>query len=287
MNKDTINLRDSASFEIEVSQNVFWIPANTLGHTRYTDEDIKSILLLNPSEKKQEISNLYEAMQLYQASRFNGVIDNVRVLEEETAVMWVFHKNGFDAVRTNEGCCAADSNWLSYILSGRYDEIGCFGFCQSDGNGHITNYIKQGEWYYFLDMMMQRHDSVSNTVIESGNIDDFHNNEAFGYIYKAKGYDDYIKYCLSIYTDPPVLFYRTKNPECLAIGREYFWQKDEEKPLYHLLQKSDKALFYTGTVEILYSGNDSAYEFKNSKAVAPDWSSISSFDFREGANSDS
>jgi hypothetical protein len=66
MNKDTINLRDEADFEIEVFSNVYWIPANTLGHTQYTEEDIKSMLLLNPNEKN---NNLYEALQLYQISK--------------------------------------------------------------------------------------------------------------------------------------------------------------------------------------------------------------------------
>ena len=280
MSKNTINLRDSAEFEIEVYPNIFWIPANSLGHTRYTDEDIQDMLSLNPTEKRQKIDNLYEALQLYQVSRFKGVIDNVRILEEETVVMWVFHKNGFDAVRTNEGCCAADSNWLSYILDGRYDEIGCLGFCQSDGNGHITNYIKQGEWYYFLDMMMQRYDSAQDIGVENGNIDDYHNKWTFGYVHKAKSYDDYIKYCLAKYDNPPILFYKTTKSECLCIGTEYYWYSGENSSgLYNLMQKANKFLFYKDSVEILYSENDSVYEFRNSKAVEPNWSSIKSFNF--------
>ena len=280
MNKNTMNLRNNAEFEIEISNNVFWIPANILGHTKYTDEDIKSILLLNPNEKKQKINNLYEAVQLYQASAFRGIIDNIRVVEEDTSNLWVFHKTGFDSVRTNEGCCAADSNWLSYILADKYDEIGCFGLCQSDGNGHITNYIKNDDWYYFLDMMMQRHDSAKGIGIENGNIDDFYKNEAFGYIYKAKSFKDYINYCLSVYPNPPILFYRTNQPECVCIGREYFWQADKEKSLYNLMQKSNKTLFFADSVDVLYAENDSIYEFRNSKAVAPNWSLIKGFDFR-------
>ena len=280
MTKDTINLRDDADFEIEVFRNVFWIPANILGKTRYTDEDIKSIVLLDPAEKKRKINNLYEAVQLFQASRFKGIIDNVRVLEEDTAILWVFHKTGFDSIRTNEGCCAADSNWLSYILNGVYDETGCFGFRQSDGNGHLTSYIKHDGWHYFLDMMMQRHDSAQNIGIESGNIDDFYKNEAFGYIYKAKSFKDYIDYCFSVYNNPPVLFYKTTNSECLGIGTEYYWQTNDDHSLCHLMQKSEKTLFYINSVEILYSKNDVIYEFKNTKAVEPDWSSIKSFDFQ-------
>lgn len=280
MNKDTINLRNEANFEIEVYPNVFWIPANTLGYTRYTNEDINTMVLLSPTEKKQKINNLYEALQLYQASKFKGIIDNVRVIEEDTCIIWVFHKNGFDSVRTNEGCCAADTNWLSYILNDKYDKIGCFCFCQSDGNGHITSYIKQGEWYYFLDMMMQRYDSLQSTVVENGNIEDYNKNWIFAYIHKAKSFDDYIKYCLNKHENPPILFYKTKNPECLCIGNEYSWEENQKIKGWNLTQKSNKFLFYADSIEILYSENDSVYEFKNSKAVEPNWSSIESFDFR-------
>jgi len=279
MNKDTLNLRDGAIFEIEVAPNVYWIPVNVLGHTRYTDEEIKSILKLSPSEKRQEINNLYEAVQLFQASKFKGVIDNVRVLEEDTTVLWVFHKNGFDSVRTNEGCCAADSNWLSYMLNGRYDEIGCFGFCQSDGNGHITNYIKNGEWYYFIDMMMQRYDSIKSTAVENGNLDDYKNNSMSAYLHKAKSFSDYIKYYRVNNENSPIIFYRTKNSECVCIGNEYSWEENKKIKGYNLVQKSDKFLFYADSVEILFSENDSTYELKSTKAVKPHWAQIKSFDF--------
>jgi hypothetical protein len=280
MNKDTINLRNAAEFEIEVFPDVFWIPANMLGHTRYTEEDIKSILLLSPSEKQSKINNLYEAIQLYQASKFKGMIDNVRVLEEDTVILWVFHKTGFDSVRTNEGCCAADSNWLSYILDDNYDEIGCFCFCQSDGNGHITNYIKHNGWYYFLDMMMQRYDSVQDTVSENGDIDDYNKNYMSAYIHKAKNFDAYIKYCLEKHDNPPILFYKTKKSECVSIGNEYMWEENQAIKGWNLVQKSNKFLFYADSIEILYSENDSVYELKDSKAVEPNWSSIKSFDFQ-------
>ena len=273
------NLRADAAFDIEIFPNVFWVPANSLGHSKYTADEIKSIVLSNPFEKRQRINNLYEALQLYQASKFKGIIDNVRIVEEDTAIIWLFHKNGFDAVRTNEGCCAADSNWLTYVLDGVYDEIGCFGFCQPDGNGHITNYIKHENWYYFLDMMMQRYDSAQNIGIENGNLNDYNKNPASGYIHRAKSFDDYIKYCLGKFDTSPSLFYRTTQPECICIGSEYYWQADEEKKLYNLMQKSNKFLFYINSAEILWSENDCVYEFKNTKAIEPDWSSIKSFDF--------
>lgn len=38
---DTANLRIKASYEIEVSEDVYWVPVNQLGGTRYTNSMIK------------------------------------------------------------------------------------------------------------------------------------------------------------------------------------------------------------------------------------------------------
>jgi len=251
------------------------VPANSLGFTRYTNEEIKSFTQLTPFERKQKIGNLYEAIQLFQASEFKGMIDNVRVIEEATSYMWVFHKNGYDAVRTNEGCCASNSNWLSYILENVYDEIGCFGFRHSDGNGHLINYIKHDGWYYFVDMMMQRHDSAKSVGTENGCSEDFYNNEAFGYIYKAKSIMNFIDYCLDVYNaNPPILFYKTNSSECSCIGSEYQWEIGSQKGYYNLVQKSNKTLFYSNDVEILFCDNRCEVKFTKTKAVEPNWSSI-------------
>jgi hypothetical protein len=280
MRKDTTNLRSGAQFEIEVFPRVYWVPANALGRTRYTDEDIYSMLALAPEIKRQKIDNLYEALQLYQASKFKGRIDNVRVLEEDTGVLWVFHKSGFDAVRTNEGCCAADSNWLSYVLNGKYEKIGCFGWYQPDGNGHIINYIKSDGWYYFMDMMMQRYDSVQSTAAEDGNINGYKNNNAFACIYKTKGFDEYIDFCLTQYDIPPVLFYKTADAECICIGNEYAWQESKEIKGWNLAQKSNRLLFYDGSVEVLFSKDNNVFAFRKSKAIEPDWSLVKGFDWK-------
>lgn len=99
---DTENLRINADYEIKVYDDVYLVPVRQLGGTRYTNTEIKAMLKLTPEEKRQRISTLYEAIQLYQASNFRGVFDNVPLNG------WEVHKPGYHAVRTNEGCCAAD-----------------------------------------------------------------------------------------------------------------------------------------------------------------------------------
>ena len=219
------------------------------------------MLSLNPEEKRQRIGNLYEALQLYQASRFKGIIDNVRVLEEDTAILWVFHKGGYAAVRTNEGCCAADSNWLSYMLNGAYDDIGCLGYGQADGNGHITSYIRCGEWLYFIDMMMQRHDSIKPDAAETGNL------------------DEYIQHLLAKLPSPPILFYKTKASECVCIGTRYGWEPNHALSGWNLVQQSHAFLFCEGMVDILYASNDSSHALTKTTAVAPNWALLAGFNF--------
>ena len=74
----------------------------------------EQITFIRPEQKQEEISTLYEAIQLFKISGFTYTEDNVNILEND--IYWEHHKPGRDAVRTNTGCCAADTNWLNYIL---------------------------------------------------------------------------------------------------------------------------------------------------------------------------
>ena len=60
--QDTWNLRSDASFEVQVAEGVWWVPANTLGKSRYTNKQIAAIVNENPKVKKALIGNLYEAI---------------------------------------------------------------------------------------------------------------------------------------------------------------------------------------------------------------------------------
>lgn len=153
----TGNYDNDACFEYNVYPGVEQIPISALGKTRYTNQEMENIARLSPEEKKSFIGNLYEAVQLFQISGFKGALDNVDCFIDGTH--WQMHKSPEDAVLSNEGCCATDTNWLSFFLKDRYDAIGSFCFGCPDQNGHITSYIRHGGLYYFIDMMMCRRDS--------------------------------------------------------------------------------------------------------------------------------
>ena len=60
---DCMNLRDEADFEVPICKNVFWVPVNVLGRTRYTNEEIEQMLSLTPDQKMKNVKSLYEAVQ--------------------------------------------------------------------------------------------------------------------------------------------------------------------------------------------------------------------------------
>lgn len=196
MTKDTGVYSNSVEFEVEVYPNVYWVPLNTLGKSRYTDVDMQSIKKLSPEEKKNAIHNLYEAVQLFQASDFQGTFDNINHWIDKTT-LWQIHKNPKDAVNSNNGCCASDTNWLAYFLSGKYQSICSFCYANEDGNGHITSCIKQNDWFYFLDMMMCRNDSQAYLCQENGVIEDFMDSEWAGFLYKCKAPVDFCLFHIS------------------------------------------------------------------------------------------
>lgn len=209
MDKDVGNYFYQIAFETQVYNGVYWVPVNSLGKTGYTSADILEICKMPLENKKSKISNLYEAIQLFQISGFKGVLDNKDFYIN--GVHWQTHKGPEEAVLSNEGCCATDTNWLAYFIGDKYEKVGSFCYGNTDGNGHITTYIKQSEYYYFIDMMMCRKDSQEYFCQESGRLDDLKNVEWAGFLFKSKNPVDFCRFCMEQFRfkqrDVPYCFY--------------------------------------------------------------------------------
>ena len=207
--RDLAALRCDAGFEIEVFEGVYWVSASALGKTRFTNAQVYRLLSDTPEEKQAEISTLYEALQLYQIGDFRSADDNIRV--EENGIDWEYHTPGRLAAENNSGCCAADSAWLRYILDGDYDELGYISTSQRDGSGHIYNYIRDGEWYYIIDLTHYRNDADIGltTVIENGDIDSYmRSDRVLGNIHRTKDLRYFVNYVQDAFNDPPGLMFR-------------------------------------------------------------------------------
>jgi hypothetical protein len=220
MIKDTGNFIHDADFIVEIYDKVFWVPLNSLGKSRYINQDMCEFIKLSAYEKKKKVNTLYEAVQLFQASEFKGVFDNQNHFIGEQS--WQTHKSSLEAIETNEGCCATDTNWLSFFVWDVYDETGSFCYVNKDGNGHITTYIKQDGWYYFLDMMMCRLDSVPFGCVENGDKNMLLSKEWAGSLFKCREPYDYCRFTMDRFSakrrDIPFAFFLRHCRETTATG---------------------------------------------------------------------
>jgi len=212
---DTETLRYNASFRVEVAEGVSWVPVNTLGKPNMTSEEIEA-LNKDPENLREKLNTLYEVIQYIQTADFSSADDNVRIDEE--GISWEHHKPGEMAIMTNEGCCATISNLMNFILENNYEEVGFIAYSQSDGRGHVFNYIKHNNLYYFVDLIHYRNDFM-HTSVEDGTLASYYATDYIaGNVHEATMIEDYVKYCRDNYNDPPELWslYMAKN--CLPIG---------------------------------------------------------------------
>lgn len=268
--KDTWNLRDSADFEIRVADDVWWVPANVLGKSRYTNEQIASIVNEKPRVKKALIGNLYEAIQLFQICDFSGADDdNDGGRDPYLYIWWEKHTPGYYAVYINHGGCATDTNWLIYLLEDDYDDWGTMHFQKSDGSGHVINYFHVDGFYYFIDMTHYRNDFNPNTrsAVEDGNKNTYRNTDfILGNIHKASSPEAYVNYCLKEFNTPPSFFYMIKGHEVPDLT-----DKTKEKPVHMILDSRIKKDF---TV-IYINEKKMSYGFYLNSSPTPDWSKLS------------
>lgn len=260
---DSQNLRRGAVFEVPAADDVWWVPAVSLGDTRYTNAEIAAMAAESPEEKQRKLATLYEAVQMFQISGFAEADDNVRI--RENGVNWEHHKPGFHAVRTNEGCCASDANWLNYILHGDYDEVGFLAWSRTDGSGHIINYIRsRGDWY-FIDLTHYRADSFGMGAPETGRMSDYRQSDfVTGNLHRAASPEAYVRYCLESFNDPPGLF--------------FLYQAEDCKPLDGIFENGGVCVVYPDdfAVTVVYDDPDDklTYRFVSPPRKTYDWAAL-------------
>lgn len=242
MNKNTGNYLNDAQFEVEIYPHVYWVSMNSLGKTQYTNEDMEQIVKLPMQERKKKIHNLYEAIQLFHVSNFKGTFDNVDFWIDN--IHWQTHKTKEEAVLSNEGCCATDTNWLSYFITERYDRVGSFCYANRDGNGHITTYIKQNKYYYFIDMMMCRKDSQEYFGKENGNRDEFLKSEWAGFLFRCENPISFCHFNIekrkAKQRDIPFCFYMRDTDQVTATGL----YKDDNEVVFYIPSCDNPYLVY-------------------------------------------
>ena len=243
MSRDIGQYSNTIKFETEVYNGVYWIPINTLGASRYSNEEMAEISKMSMEEKKVCISNLYEAVQLFQILDFQGGMDNKDYWVDN--IHWQTHKSPEEAVLSNEGCCATDTNWLAYFINDKYDSVGGFCYANQDGNGHVTTYIKHANEYYFIDMMMCRKDSQVFLCKENGLLSDLMDSEWAGFLYRCKNPVDFCLFNIDRFKAKnrsiPFCFYLRTSSFATATGEH----TDERGATFYIPQKDDPLIIYS------------------------------------------
>lgn len=166
MERNTVNLRANADFCTQIYKGVNWVPVNKLGMSRYDNNELESICKDSPEEKRKKISNLYELIQLMQVGNFGVMDDNT--YEQRGDLLWEYHTKGYDAVKTNRGCCATVASFGNYLLNEKYDETGLISISSLSGNGHVINYIKRGDEIYVVDLFSMTNNFINGICTETG-----------------------------------------------------------------------------------------------------------------------
>lgn len=181
-------------FETRMAKDLYWVPLTQVGAMAYSLNDLSSMTELPPEEKQKRISSLADAVGLFRVSDFQEKSDT-QYLTEDNGITWEHHKPGYEAVLTNEGCCASCASWLAYILSGRYEKMGLISYMRPNGNGHCINYIYHDGWYYFIDMSLQIRPYRDFLAKETGNLRDYFQSKPFANIFlKGKHILSYVEY---------------------------------------------------------------------------------------------
>ena len=168
---DTFTLNHVADFCVPLFRGVTWVPVNSLGATNLDNSQISQYSALNPEEKREKISCLYEAVQFLQVNRFQSIDDNVGLYDGP--VVWSIHKHGRTADINNCGCCASVANWLVFMISHLYDEVGILSVVSNKGGGHAVNCIRHGGSWFVFDANAILECNREYVSAETGSISDF------------------------------------------------------------------------------------------------------------------
>jgi len=209
---DTFILRKDADFNVELSDGIYWVPANSLGAPEYTRDEVRDIISTgDPEYIKNKINTLYDAIQYFYLSSFRVIRTGEHKDIQSDGVYWQTHKSGVEALMTNEGDSSGVASLIHYLLEGDYDDVGYLACSYTSGYGNVFNYIKQGDVYYFIDFY-----GIDSAYIEE-EIDP--TNKYFGAnLIKAQSISQYTEFFKRMYAPGVALFNTHTGDRVAPIG---------------------------------------------------------------------
>jgi hypothetical protein len=209
---DIFFMDDDAYFKHKLDDGVYWVPVNFLGKPQYTGDEVREIIdTRDPEYIEKKINTLYDAISYRYLSGFT----TTRVGDHKdlpyNGIIWQHHKNGKEAILTNEGDCSGNAVLISYLLQGNYDESGFISYNLSNGGGHVFNYILHDGCYYFLDCT-----DIRSAIIEDSRIG---RRPYFGVnLIMADSVEKFIKYYSKNYLSDTAVFQMYQDDRVAPIG---------------------------------------------------------------------
>ena len=234
-------LQKVESFNCRISDDVYWVPLETLGASQIKDRELQLLLKEPPEKKREHIRNLYDATALFVISNFHYCNDAVHLQDSE--IVWEFHKSCYSAVKSNYGDCAACSSWLQYFVYGKYEDCGRLCMFRDTGSGHVVNYIKYAEWFYFVDFENYTDFLKASICNQTGQRADFVKSRYItAVLLRSRKIESYISF-IRRYTRRVVkryLFTKTSSLEIKPTARDMEWTP--EKYIYFLYESDYRAI---------------------------------------------
>lgn len=132
-----------------VSEGVYIVAPEVVGQAYHKKQDMYQFPR-DPHYLKNQVNTVADLILYVRASFFRPHLGDVRL--QEGNITWHFNRTGPETICANKGNCGGVSSMFTYLLHGKYEEVGFMAFTDVLG-GHVFNYIKHHEMYYFVDLL--------------------------------------------------------------------------------------------------------------------------------------
>lgn len=192
MNSNFKNIVHNAEFNTLLSDDLFWVPLNNLGKSRYCNNYFENFSEMDPYCVKKKINNCYEAAQYLHSINFREEFNGSFI--KEKGINWVEHSSGYKTLVDKFGVCISIASAFKFLIEDCYEKIGYIFFFRPDTSGHALLYICLNNSYYIIDPSALAYGSAENLVKESGNKADFKDKIITSICYKTKDLLKFVSY---------------------------------------------------------------------------------------------
>ena len=224
----------------------YGFPDESKGFT-ITWDDALNLVGQDLESVKQKVASVEDCMLYLTAAGYKRNNGDLSYKAKQTD--WHFNYAPSVVFAKNEGNCGGTAGLVCYLLQGDYDELGCIGMTAKDHNGHVINYVKDGDNYYAFDMSQ----FASNCAYGMN----LHTGSNFAEVAKeaVNGYNTYVMACYNSAYDDSYIY--GDIPCGFGSGNESYWPTN-----------------FGAEVKILFDDESNGYTYKPAELSSKDLEKI-------------